>query len=712
MHLLEKSLDHFLQSLHQRKAINLEENGSWSMEPSYLKSIKRWLGFDEKRQLATVQAFISALDRLEKFPISFSDSGVPVKQKIDFKLYLSIGEEFFRLLEESVSEERLELEENLSRRLIALKYRLEMRNGGIDTVVSDVHGLDKLSFHSSLLPDLLHVAAQWKERQKGRLERSLSIQDIEVIHEIGTYGEFAGLLLRSDNLQEKFFEWTLRDKNPVGVFIQFPALQENLTASLLQTRIGRLGGHALAIAKVPIEGENEQQKIVTLLVEGKPVSILDEEKLILFKGNYALKLKEIFNIFRNKENDVGNLEFFHEGIINWNTHRFGSWNADLKKYERVDLNQSKWWEQLPLFERLTEEESYFRYGVPLDGEHWLVAAAATRTSLNLDFENTHAFLEIAIPSAAGGYQIFHFGKFGIHLLPTFYEQLSHFCKTVPAVIAYPDSNVFYSHRQLNRYPFLIVKENGMRLMEAIKTDIIRGHQGNFVYQVESENCAKWSYETLVAVLGQDRVPNLYRMPLLETHPTGLVAKIFKFVKRLPSMLQVRVLTGLHMVLGAWRGTWIIENGQRVWKSLVSHEFWQTTEVYLPALLVEQSLNGALTLHSTKVDFAPWQRSVKNESSSIKNLDFDSYYVGHRDSISLHLGQDHLEQNDRMNKASNQDVKTLVHQLMNDWQQYEAIKYEQHTHLANQFASPYFVKTRPKDKEESAKWQMQNEIKAA
>ena len=248
-------------------------------------------------------------------------------------------------------------------------------------------------------------------------------------------------------------------------------------------------------------------------------------------------------------------------------------------------------EELPHFETLSEEESFFRYGVPLDGEQWLIAATATRTSLNLDFENTHAFLEVAIPWDKGNYRIFHFGKFGIYLLPTFYEQLARFCETVPAVIAYPDSNVFYSHRQLNRYPVLVDKEKGLLLMEAIKLDILKGHQGNFVYQVESENCAKWTYETLVLVLGKDKIPNLYRMPLLETHPTGLVANIFRFVKKLPEILQVRALTSLHMILGAWRGTWVIENGQRVWKSLVVHDFWQTTEVYLPALLVEQVYKG-------------------------------------------------------------------------------------------------------------------------
>ena len=152
------------------------------------------------------------------------------------------------------------------------------------------------------------------------------------------------MLLKSNALQEQFFEWALRDRNPVGIFVEYPAIQQKLTDNLLQTRIGRLGGQALNIKKVNLQGkENIKEKVVTLLFEGKPISILDENQEIIFKGNYRLTLREVFNIFHNKESEVGNLEFFHEGIVNWNTHRLGSWNADKGEYERIDLQQANWW---------------------------------------------------------------------------------------------------------------------------------------------------------------------------------------------------------------------------------------------------------------------------------------------------------------------------------------------------------------------------------
>ena len=99
-----------------------------------------------------------------------------------------------------------------------------------------------------------------------------------------------------------------------------------------------------------------------------------------------------------------------------------------KTYDLIDLNNKQWWNQLPHLETINLEEASIRYGVELDGVKWVLSATATRGTKTLDFENTHAFLQIAIPRGHREYQIFSFGKFGTFFPTTFYENITSFAK--------------------------------------------------------------------------------------------------------------------------------------------------------------------------------------------------------------------------------------------------------------------------------------------
>ncbi len=577
MYRIESDLYPFIQAIRNRQTMVLEPTGQWSIESSWKDRLTRFVGVKECNILSLAKAFMVCLDHLEAVPVRFH----AMAQSVDFHAYLLAGKAIKEALSTSSSVKAVQIKQQLQYRLIGLRYRLESVNGGLDPVTSD----------EDLVVSLMKAAGDWKKNQTVFLDPSLSEKDSEKLQHVCGYQVFAIHLLQDVSLQDRFFTCVLRDNNPVEPFVEYPGMQERIKACNLQSRIGRHGGKGLNIVKIP--SSRMLEKHLTLPFEGTPISILDDERVVTFKGNYPLSIRQIFEIFRNKDYDIGNVEFMADGIINWNTYRMALWDDILKAYQPIDLNQAEWWKQLPCFELITEEEGLIRYGVELNGKDWIVAPTATRTSPNLDFENTHAFFEVAIPIGQHKYQVYHFGKFGIYMLATLYEQMAGFCETVPAVISYPDLNVFYTHRQTTCCPFILHAQSGIDLMEAIKQDILKGRQGNFVYQVESENCAKWTHEILVSIVGSERVPNLYKMPLLDTHPVGLVARIFRFVKTLPTKIQVRVLTSLHLLFGAWRGTWIHENGCDVWKSLLTHEFWETAEVYLPALLVEQKVNGTL-----------------------------------------------------------------------------------------------------------------------
>ncbi len=62
------------------------------------------------------------------------------------------------------------------------------------------------------------------------------------------------------------------------------------------------------------------------------------------------------------------------------------------------------------------------------------------------------------------------------------------------------------------------------------------------------------------------------MHLLDTEPQGVVAPIFRWIKRLPLCAQTPTLTFLHLFFGAAKKTWILEGGRLVvslWLNMLS-----------------------------------------------------------------------------------------------------------------------------------------------
>ena len=323
-------------------------------------------------------------------------------------------------------------------------------------------------------------------------------------------------------------------------------------------------------------------KYLTLPFEGRELSIMNDASKIEFSQGLNLTMGEVFKIFENKLYEGGILEYMTEGIINFSPLEIGHFKNG--QVEPIPVKAKKWWEKLPLLETLSKSEVMSRYGiVPHSGE-WIASAASTRGSLNLDFNKTHAFIEIAIPQDNGDYRIFDFGKFAMRFPKTIFEMVKMFCQNVQATIAYPDENVFYTFRDKAYHPFLINEQEGEMLMNDIKQDIERARNGNMIYQIESENCAKWVHNKLSAVIGTYSMPHLFYMPLLETEPNGFVKFAFRMIKKLPPTLQVPVLSMLHLPLGAFQETVIEEEGELVKKSLKDHDFFDHGHIYLPALL--------------------------------------------------------------------------------------------------------------------------------
>lgn len=591
MNKFNQSLDKLIEALKKGQPVSANANGEWFVQGFF----RALFSSEDRRVVRLAQAFASSLDQIEKHPVRFNAA-----QTIAFDKFLEAADIILGLLKNQNDSQIAKVKFQLQRRVIALKYRLEGINGGLDEETDQEHNRNLLE----------KMAADWKLNEVVFSDKELTGEDLEKIELAARHREFADLLIQDQAARQEFFTWAMRDRNEVKPYIQFPATQQKIASSNLQGRIGRMGGEQLQISVQDADGV--QEKILTLPFEGQMINILNDQTVITFRGNFKLTIAEVFEVFRNKNTRVGDLEFLKDGITNWNVHELGWWNADKNAYEVVDISKPGWWKQLPFLEILTKKQAKNRYGLHLDGITWSAAASATRGSASLDFDQTHAFLEMAIPMTNGKYAIYDFGKFATQFPSSFMEVLSMLCRTVPATVAFPDENIYYTHRQHALHSFALTPDQGLKLMDSIRRDLIKARAGNLVYQIESENCAKWLHEKLEGVLGY--LPNLFKMHILDTEPVGFVSVIFELIKKLPRNLQIPVLTALHLPLGATQEAWILENGKLIARSLTTHEFWETGVIYLPAFLHKQLETGALEAiyekaTTSKQNHAPASRGI-------------------------------------------------------------------------------------------------------
>lgn len=566
--------------------------------------------------IAAADGAIALLDAMEACPIFFSTEAPPTQQiqQIPCQAALDYCEPLQELLSHYSSSRAQETYQRLHHRTVALRYRLEAANGGWDSLTegSDaIDTIDTIEILKQTIKQIESAALQWKQKEEILTEKQLSDKESERLLQAAYYPAFVAMLMNSKkqtdptkDLTNVFFTWVLRDKNNPLLFIQFPRLQEKLQESNMSGRLGRMGSSRLKIFKELIPGEKIAQKIVTLPFEGKDLNILDDDAQVSLRGNWRPTVGEIFAIFKNKFRAAGDVEFLASGITNWNSYLWSWWDADNEEYCEIDLLQKEWWKQLPLFEVISREQAQKRYGPHLNGTLWNAAATSTRGTTTLNYDLSHSYLELAIPLSDGSYGIYDFGKVAKQFSTTVLEQLQLVCQNLYATIAYPDENVFYTHRQHAYHSFPMMPAEGLALMERIRRDMVLGRAENFVYQIETDNCAKWLHDHIEAVLEKEEVPNLYRTPLLKAEPTGLVALLFKFIRMLPILWQIPVLMACHLPFGAAQPTWIIEQGEIVGKSMQSHAFWSKGEVYLPALLHrKQELGFLILLESSALCYA-------------------------------------------------------------------------------------------------------------
>ncbi len=519
----------------------------------------------------------------------------------------------------------------LNRRIVALEYRLRKVNGGTDL--------------KRVAPDqmeaLLETAVQWVQDQHVIREYSHSTLR-QMLHETGNYPLFVDILLNDKELQNEFFNWVIRDDISSSLFIEYPALQKKIVDSNLQIRVNHFKTPGLKIQFEKIS-DTLEQKIVTLLIEGKEVNILDTQREVQLRGNWVLTIDQILEIFNKKSHLSGNLEYTEDGIINWNVYEWGYWDNDAKKFVCVNFEEDNWWQSLPLFKTISMEDASRELGHKLDGTNWAVEACASRRYQNLNLFENHAYLKIFFPASNGlGYSALPLGKYAktVPLTMNPLKKFSILCDMTPATISFIDENIFYTFREQTTYGFLMSREQGKQFFDTIKRDMLASKDNHLVYQIETENCAKWAQETLTSVLGEENVPNLYRTFFLDTEAKGVIGWMMKILRRAPKAWQPWLVTRFHIPLGSFKGSWIVRNGMRHWISIMTLPFWENGMIYFPAFLHHQMEKGLLLVRKiacairkvvrdasdvvveTKIDFST---SFEDRATYIRLMKTDPLY---------------------------------------------------------------------------------------
>jgi hypothetical protein len=543
----------------------------------------------EQRAITCGHQICQVLDRLERIPVIFSsDPRTADRQRQDAQIYLEAGKTFKSLLRRYQSPATEKLLLDLSRKITGFRYRVEAIHGGLDPEKVDREQLRHLSV----------LAARWKRDQPLNPNKRLIERDLKRILEACRYPKFVRLLLKDAELREAFFNWIIRDNNEGRPFIEFPSICSQLEQSFLAIRLGRFGEKILAFEKISQNPHTAVKKVIQLPFfngeQTKRTSILDEDRIVWLNGNWQLPIKKVLEVFKNKNDEPGNLEFFGvNGIMNWNSHEHGNWNALTHDYERIDLTQPEWWKQLPPYEYLDREQIEMRYGVSPNQEEWVVAAAGSRQRLTLDLEDSHGYLEIVMPVGEGCYRLFVFGKFSALYPHGVWEALTFLTDTVAGRIAYPDENPFYSRRQQAKFPLRMTPEEGKSLMDQIRRDMIHARGNNVVFQFAGENCAFW-VQSLLQRLAVDRVPNLYKVHLLETNPSNpLLGKVFDWLRYIPKKWQNPAIKVFDRCLGSNRKLAVTEEGEQKFKSLRTTPSRDEASIFVPGLLNKLIEEGQL-----------------------------------------------------------------------------------------------------------------------
>lgn len=506
-------------------------NGHWKTISPFIKKAQAIVGADKYRLMKIAEVFARCLDELEQIPAASS------KTRDDLLAYVDAAETIQTALKQTQSKRAELCSQSLKNRVVALQARFQLET--------------MCPAENDLIDKVNALASEWKKNSYVAGKNDLDENDVARLRKIERNGAFVECLAKDADLQDRFFNWVLRDKVDPEPFIEFPATCDRLTRARLSHRIGFYGSTDLKIKNLEVLPGTVRRDL-TLPMGGTDVSLLDDRQVVMLEKGYSQTVGQIMETFINRQWEYGNVEYFKGGIRNWNPKKLGPYNPATDKCETIDFTMDSWWEQLPVVEELSKTEVQARYGFSLDEGQWVMAIRAGREQDNDTPVNCHGWMQLAIP-VDGKYRLFDFGKYTDEFPRAWYEFIDVTVNTVPAIIAYPDDAAFSSDRRHVWHAVSASPDEGRQLINLIKKDVEEAENKNLPYQFLSDNCVKWAWERINEVVGDEKLPpEVSQMDFNELRPSGIMGKFFSFLRLLPFKLRWLCLTLFVALLGAWK----------------------------------------------------------------------------------------------------------------------------------------------------------------
>ncbi len=617
----------FFTAVQRKIPIACNQQGQWRREGIFMRLVRWLIGSLEDRRLAAVTAvFARFLEQTADHhplltPMTFDHQGnlseVSV-QRCNSNLAVAQGwlahlKLRYRTRQTGVLRHAI-LQTQLS--IIALKYRYEQRPRNVDAELSE---------------ELRTLAQNWKNTQLlAPEERALTPDDLLRLKDACSYPKFLRFLLKNPALQIAFFKWTIRNRNSVQAFVEYPAMQHQIRKSHLSSRFGYHNGEPLRVHKYVIA--NGFQKGLMLKCEAKTLDgeaqwldLLNPSNEVILRNNYPITVQKIFKKFARKNEFWGKVEILADGLCNWHSGRMSRWNPErqnerngkLGVFEAVDM-EGEWWKRMPAMKWISLQDAKLRYaGVDLaEGSNWAGRNMATRAAVALKMQGTHAYREIAIPGDKEdqqGYRLYTFGKSAttfphrwlkkqcrlLRILCKGVEYATSVSKALPGVIASPDPIVYTSHRQHGGTVFSMPPAEALEIMNDIKMDILRGRMGYLIYQLFVKNCAAWALKWRQK-LGYDKVPFLYNTNFINSQPEGFLGTVFNGVRKAPPCFQKRFFLVFFWALGGRQGLWsrTIDGQPKQFVSLLNPDLrpWEYGNHYMIPASTTQYFEKGCGLH--------------------------------------------------------------------------------------------------------------------
>lgn len=443
----------------------------------------------------------------------------------------------------------------------------------------------------------------------------LTQEDKERLSELFRSSEYTLHFAESSKFADFYFEWTLVHKLDPRILLEFPDVAKKLRKNIITLHAARVGGDALVYRRNDPAAVNEETpyRSISLKVCGKEESLTDKPSKIL---------EEVFACFSKKHIRQGKFQIFQDkGVVGWKSLELAYYDPVTKKLDPIDVTQDGWEKKLPVFETISADALYARYGVRPEPGESVFLLAASKNSFDFDVLGLHGYFLRAIPTEDGkNYTIETWGlyprkwphapewlakAFGwigkiIGKIISVIKQLGYLTSTVTSSVANVDESEMLYHRLHAYYPISLTPEQKEKSTKIIAKDIEIIRQGGLPFSLSGDNCFNWALSVLVRVFddkyevnGTD-IRDLFTLEITKaatSTPQGRVVGLFASIKN-PKVRSI-VFTITHLLLGSWRQYSFKVDGQQFCQSLRNHPRFKDQKMIHPGEMMHQIKSNLL-----------------------------------------------------------------------------------------------------------------------